>query len=156
MTTDVYCEYSQMVTSVGDVTVTIQSVAGRLIELVSGVGILPRLQTCLVNIRLLIKVLPLEAAIGQRVCVHFTYIFVVGCQCELWLQSQCLVRQILQSDQCSTKRGLSSLPWFCYDMTFVALSRNRKCLIIPCQPGNGGSIVTLGLSHFCQYQQGNN
>jgi len=43
MTTDVYCEYSQMVTSVGDVTVTIQSVAGRLIELVSGVGILPRL-----------------------------------------------------------------------------------------------------------------
>ena len=37
------CEYSQAVTSVGDVTVTAQSVTGRLIELVSGVGILPRL-----------------------------------------------------------------------------------------------------------------
>ena len=43
MPTGVCREYSQNVTSVGDVTVTGQSVAGRLIEFVSGVGILPRL-----------------------------------------------------------------------------------------------------------------
>ena len=52
-----------MVTSIRYIAVAKQPVARSLVELVSGVRILSRLQSRLVDVRLLIKVLPLQSVV---------------------------------------------------------------------------------------------